>query len=97
MRFFFPSEVDGDTLPDSRRQGNALIEGRLDYHECMESPSEFNTRAIRLLNDAVALSKNRSGDKPELNHWMAVAKRQRLTWVDGLAFSIEKMRSTLVN
>jgi hypothetical protein len=63
----------------------------------MVSPSEFTTRAARLLNDAVALSKNRRGDKTELNHWMAVAKRQRLTWVDGLAFSIEKMRSASVN
>ena len=52
------------------QQANALIEGRLDYHEGMESPSEFTTRAARLLNDAVALSKNRSGDKTELNHWM---------------------------
>jgi hypothetical protein len=63
----------------------------------MESPSEFTRRAVRLLDDAVALSKNRSGDKTELHHWMAVAKRQRLTWVDGLAFSIEKMRSAPVN
>ncbi len=64
---------------------------------CIESPSEFTRRAARLLNDAVALSNDRCGDNTELNHWIAVAKRERLTWVDGLAFSIEKMLRKLVN
>jgi hypothetical protein len=42
--------------------------------------------------EAKALSCRLCGDDAELNQWMAVAKKDRNTWVDGLAFAIEKMK-----
>lgn len=61
----------------------------------METPEEFSARAMTLLQEAISVSKDRCGDRSVLNHWMSVAKRQRMTWVDGLAFSIEKMRTAV--
>ena len=58
----------------------------------METPQEFSARAARLLAEAKALSVKFGDDYGELNRWMAQAKRLRMTWVDGLAFSIDRMK-----
>ena len=59
----------------------------------MESPQEFTARALRLQHEAVRLSQQMCGDNAELNRWMSVAKQQGMTWVGGLAFSIERMKA----
>jgi hypothetical protein len=59
----------------------------------MESPQEFTARALRLQHEAVRLSRQMCGDNAELNRWMSVAKQQGMTWVGGLAFSIERMKA----
>ena len=58
----------------------------------MESPQEFTARALKLQHEAVRLSQQISGDYAKLNRWMALAKKQRLTWVGGLAYAIECMK-----
>lgn len=58
----------------------------------METPQEFTTRALCLQNEAMGLSARISDGNAELNRWMSVAKQHRMTWVDGLAFSIERMK-----
>ena len=58
----------------------------------MESPKEFTTRALRIQSAPIDLSRSISGDNSELNRWMAIAKRKGMTWVEGLSFSIEKMK-----
>ncbi len=63
------------------------------FHCSMESPQEFSARAARLLAEAKRLSSQFGDDYAELNRWMAQAKRRRMTWVDGLAFAIERMRA----
>jgi len=62
------------------------------YHCSMETAQEFSARAARLLADAKALSMKFGDDYGELNRWMAQAKQRRMTWVDGLAFAIGRMR-----
>jgi hypothetical protein len=58
----------------------------------METPQEFSARAGRLLAEAKSLSLRLSDGYGEVNRWMSVAKQRRMTWVDGLAFSIAQMR-----
>jgi len=60
----------------------------------MESPREFAARALRLQHEAISLSHQLSGNNAELNRWMSAAKQQGMTWVGGLAFSIERMKDT---
>lgn len=62
----------------------------------MESPQEFTARALGLQHEAIRLSQQMCGDNGELNRWMALAKKQRLTWVGGLAFAIERMKEATV-
>jgi hypothetical protein len=59
----------------------------------METPEELSARARSLQARAECLSEQTSGGMAELNHWMGVAKAQRLTWIDGLSFSIKQMQS----
>lgn len=59
----------------------------------METPQEFSARAAQLLAEAKRLSSQFGDDYGELNRWMAQAKRRRMTWVDGLAFAIERMKA----
>ena len=56
-----------------------------------ESAREFTTRALSLQHEAIRLSRERCGDNAELNRWMLVAKKQRMTWVAGLAFAIGRL------
>ena len=57
-----------------------------------ESAWEFGRRAADMLNEAVRLSREISGNFNELNRWMVVADRLRLGVVQGYAFAIENMR-----
>ena len=61
-----------------------------------ERAREFSACALRLQHEAIRLSRERCGDNAELNRWMLVAKKQRMTWVGGLAFAIENMNSAPV-
>ena len=61
-----------------------------------ESAREFSARALSLQHEAIRLSRERCGDNAELNRWMLVAKKQRMTWVGGMAFAIENMNSAPV-
>ena len=58
----------------------------------MESPWEFGERAANLLQEAIRLSQHHCGDKTELDYWMSVSEKHKMQWVDGLAFSVERMR-----
>jgi hypothetical protein len=57
----------------------------------METPQEFSARCHRLLSEAKDKSLHLGNDSSALNRWMAVAKQDGKTWVNGLAFAIEKM------
>jgi hypothetical protein len=61
----------------------------------MESAKQFSARAQDLLHRAIYLSEQRCGDKTVLNQWMAQAKRQRMTWVEGLVYSIQQMQGPM--
>ena len=62
------------------------------YDCSMESPQEFSARAARLLAEAKVLSSTFGDQYGELNRWMAQAKLLRMTWVDGLAFAVDRMQ-----
>jgi hypothetical protein len=63
------------------------------YHS--ESPSEFSQRASTLLNSAIrASAKHDGGDLTALNRCMSQAKAKRMTWVEGLEYSIETLRQS---
>jgi hypothetical protein len=57
----------------------------------METAQEFTARVLRLQAEAFSLSRRIGDDYTELNRWMSVAKQRRMTWVEGLAFSIDRM------
>jgi hypothetical protein len=57
----------------------------------METAQEFTARANRSLTEAKAKSPRFSDDYSAINRWMAVAKQEGKSWVDGLIFAIEKM------
>lgn len=59
----------------------------------MESPQEFTARALSLQHEAIRLSREKCGDNAELNRWMLLAKKQRMTWLGGLVFAIERMKA----
>lgn len=56
-----------------------------------ESGQEYNARAVALVQRAKALSVDRCGTYAELNHWMRLAKAEKMSWPQGLYFSIDKM------
>jgi hypothetical protein len=58
----------------------------------MESIQELTSRALRIQSEAIVLTQNICGDNSELNKWMAIAKKMGMKWVEGLTFSIERMR-----
>jgi hypothetical protein len=60
-----------------------------------ESPAEFSKRATALLNSAIrASAKHDGGDLTSLNGCMNQAKAKRMTWVEGLEYSIETLRQS---
>jgi hypothetical protein len=60
-----------------------------------ESPAEFSKRATALLNAAIrASAKHDGGDLTALNRCMNQAKAKRMTWVEGLEYSIETLRQS---
>jgi hypothetical protein len=54
---------------------------------------EFTGRALRLQHEAIRLSQQMCGDNAKINRWMSVAKKHGVTWVGGLTFAIENMKS----
>lgn len=59
-----------------------------------ETGIQFNARAVRSITEAKALSAEICGSYTELNQWMRVAKSTGMTWMEGLYFSIERMRES---
>jgi hypothetical protein len=59
----------------------------------METPQEFSARAAKLLARAQALSYRQGEDSAALNGWMMEAKRQKMTWIEGLAFAVDQMKA----
>lgn len=58
-----------------------------------ESPAEFTQRANVLLNTALRTSaKHDGGDLTALNRCMSHAKAKRMSWVEGLEYSIEALK-----
>jgi hypothetical protein len=59
----------------------------------LASPAEFTAEARRLWSQATSRSETICGDEAVLRRWMNVAKSRRMTWVEGLAFAIDRMNS----
>jgi hypothetical protein len=59
-----------------------------------ETGAQFNARAVRVVTEAKALSTELCGSYIELNRWMRFAKSTKMTWMEGLCFSIERMRES---
>ena len=60
-----------------------------------ETGAQFNARAVRVVTEAKVLSTELCGSYNELNRWMRFAKSTKMTWMEGLCFSIERMRESL--
>lgn len=60
-----------------------------------KSPREFGVWAGGIQNEALDLSKQICGTVAELNKWMALADRNKLTCVEGMLIGIENMRRDL--
>lgn len=58
----------------------------------MDTQQEFTATAPSMQHKSIRLSQQMCGDNAELNRWMSIAKQQRMTWVGGLAFAIERMK-----
>jgi hypothetical protein len=60
-----------------------------------ETPAEFSQRAGDLLRAALrASTKQDGGDHSALNRCMSQAKARRMTWVEGLEYSIATLNSS---
>jgi hypothetical protein len=58
-----------------------------------ETPAEFTQRANSLLQAAqCASAKHDGGDHRALNRCLNYAKTQRMTWAEGLEYSIEALK-----
>jgi hypothetical protein len=65
----------------------------MNHSHVSESPAEFTQRANALLNSALrASAKHDGGDLTALNRCMSLAKTKRMTWVEGLEYSIETLK-----
>lgn len=54
-----------------------------------ETPEQFTQRAKHLLQEALRLCRRDDGDESAtFSHCMSQAKAQRMTWVEGLEFTI---------
>ena len=58
-------------------------------------PAEFTKHANALLNQALRMSMDRSGDQTSFIRCMSQAKAKRMTWVEGLEFTIATLRQEL--
>lgn len=61
------------------------------------SPAEFTKRANALLHQALRMSIDGSGDQTLFIRCMSQAKAKRLTWVEGLEFTIATLKHDLPN
>jgi hypothetical protein len=61
----------------------------------LASPSEFTKHANALLHQAVRMSIDSGGDQTAFIRCMSQAKAKRMTWVEGLEFTIATLRQEL--
>jgi hypothetical protein len=60
-----------------------------------KSPAEFTQRANALLNRALrASAKHDGGDLTALNRCMNHAKAKRMTWIEGLEYSVDALNAS---
>ena len=59
-----------------------------------ETPTKFSARANRLYAEAQRLSRREAESLEPLDRCMAEAKGLRMTWVEGLEYSISKLKTS---
>ena len=58
-----------------------------------KSVKAFLFRVERILAEAKSLSVEMDGSNAEVNRWMGIAKGRSMKWVEGLYFSVDRMKT----
>jgi hypothetical protein len=61
----------------------------------MQPLQPIAVRGEQLLTEARELSRRLSDGNAPLNKWMQCARERRMTWIAGLAYTIERLKAEL--